>query len=146
MHESTHCTSSDKKYAKEAKGNKTRIFLKDTERYRRNRYKEADYEGNNEWRKVIGHRYQNERIEIESVFPTEVESSNVEHATELSEVIAESISQQKAYAAPDASVKGGRMGAHWLITDEKKREILENSIFHRNSPPAQLKEPKQSYY
>jgi len=39
--------------------------------------------------------------------------------------------QQKAYTASDASIKGGEIGSHWLITDEKNQEMIQNTLFHK---------------
>ena len=42
-----------------------------------------------------------------------------------------SIENEKAHAATDASLKLGRMGGHWIVTDEKNEEILDNTIYHK---------------
>ena len=39
--------------------------------------------------------------------------------------------QHKAYSALDASIKEAKMGRHQLITDEKKQEIIQNTLFHK---------------
>ena len=39
--------------------------------------------------------------------------------------------QHKAYSALDASIKEAKMGRHQLITNKKKQEIIQNTLFHK---------------
>ena len=79
-------------------------------------------------RNAIGHMNTNGQITAESVFPLKEDLRNIEYYIELLAWIKESIIQHKACTTSDASMKGGKMGGRWLITDKKKWDDLKYFI------------------
>ena len=80
---------------------------------------------------VIGEREPNGVMQIESIFLLQISMHNVQQSAEIPVKIKEAIEKEEAYAAADASLKEGRMGGHWILTDDKKGEIIENTLYHK---------------
>ena len=74
-------------------------------------------------------------MKIDSEFPPEwalhQNINNEQYGGSMPEKIKESIEKEIAHAASDASLKHGRMGGHWVITDQKNEEVIQNASYHK---------------
>jgi len=133
--ESKYQISEDEQYLRERINNSFVYFEKEDERYGRSKYKETEECSVQNWRRVIGERESNGFMQIDSIFPPEYaitnSTNNVQYEADMPEKIKASIENEKAQAATDASLKLGRMGGHWIVTDEMNEEIIENTIYHK---------------
>ena len=75
--------------------------------------------------------HKNGYMTAESVFPLKEDPRDIEYYIELLVRMKEPIMQHKAYTTSDASMKEGKMGSYWLITDNKNQEIIQNTLFHK---------------
>ena len=132
---STCQISHDKRYLKEHNNNGPLCYEKEDEQYGRNKYRRILECNTQDWRRVIGNLEVNGFMKIESEFPPEwalhQNINNEQHGGRMPEKIKESIENETAHAASDASLKCGRMGGHWVITDQKNEEVIENTLYHK---------------
>ena len=131
MHKSKYYISNEGKYIKEAKDNIIKVYCKRIERYSRDKYIKTQEEITVAWRNVIGYMHENRRMTVESVFLLQEDLSNIEYYNKLLVIIKDSIIQQKALTTSDTSMKGGRIGGYWLITNDKKQETIQNTLFNK---------------
>ena len=99
--------------------------------YDREKYVEIQDEVIVEMRNMISYMNTNRQITAESVFSLKEDQRNIEYYIELPAQIKESITQHKAYATSDASMKGEKMGRYQLITYKKKQKMIQITLSHK---------------
>ena len=86
----------------------------------------------NEWLKVIGAIENSGRIEIDSVFPENIEMSSECQGALFLEDLARDIENSNAFSASDASYENNEMGGFWIITNRLNRNNIRNLLHHKN--------------
>ena len=70
-------------------------------------------------------------MEIESIFPLSAQVNNEMTYAPFLERIQVVIENQIVHAASDASLKEGQLGGHWLLTNNRKSKIAENTLSYK---------------
>ena len=65
------------------------------------------------------------------MFPMRTQANNEITCAPFSERMQAVIENKKADAALDASLKEGQLGEHQIVTDNKKSEIVENTLCYK---------------
>ena len=122
--------SKNGQYFREHQKDKIIYYKKDVVRYNQQVYKKLENRIETEWNKVIAEMKPNKAVEVYGIFYVNIDEKEVDYFP-FNDEITQSIIDETAVAATDASVKGDGMGGVWIISDTNRKFEISNEMYHK---------------